>query len=117
MNDEKDPILDALRAAGERGLLINELATSLGIKPKKLTDKIEQLVTKGLIKVQKLEQKEEKYMLRADISDEADHGSLSDMNGCPCFHCLKINRCGVRQPDSPVSCREIEEWMISTQAN
>ena len=117
MNDEMDPILNALRAVGERGLPINELATSLGVKPIKLTDKIEQLVTKGLIKVQKLEQKEEKYMLKADFSDEADHGSLSDMNGCPCFHCLKISRCGVRQPDSPVSCREIEEWMISTQAN
>ncbi|MHA2141174.1 MAG: hypothetical protein ACXADC_03270 [Candidatus Thorarchaeota archaeon] len=117
MNDEKDPILDALTAAGERGLLINELATSLGIKPKKLTKEIEQLVSKGLIKVQKLEQKEEKYVLKADFGEEADHGSLSDMNGCPCFHCLKISRCGIRQPDSPVSCREIEEWMISTEAN
>ena len=61
MNDETDPILNALRAAEDRGLLIQELATSLGMKPKKLTDKIEQLVSKGLIKVQKLEQKEEKY--------------------------------------------------------
>jgi hypothetical protein len=117
MNDEKDPILGALRVAGESGLPVKELATSLGIKPNKLTKKIEQLVSKGLIKVQKLEQKEEKYVLRENTSDEADHGSLSDMDGCPCFHCLRISRCGVRQPDSPVSCREIEEWMISTAAN
>lgn len=115
MNDETDPILNALRAAGESGLLIGELAVSLGINQKKLTKSIKQLVSKGLIKMQKLEQKEERYVLKADSIDEADHGGLSDMDGCPCFHCLKISRCGVRQPDSPVSCREMEEWMISTE--
>ncbi len=109
MNDS-DQILNALRNAGENGLLIGELADRLGIDNETITTTIETLMSEGLV-MQKQELKEERYTIRSPVADDAEPSSLSDMDGCPCFHCLKIGRCGVRQPDSPVTYRELEEWM------
>ncbi|MFX1482276.1 MAG: winged helix-turn-helix transcriptional regulator [Promethearchaeota archaeon] len=109
MNDI-DQILNALRKAGETGLLIEELADRLGIDNKSVTTMIETLMSEGLV-MQKPELEEERYMIKTPVNDDIELARLSDMNGCPCFHCLKIGRCGVRQPDSPVTCRDIEEWM------
>ena len=114
MKDEADQILNALRAAGDKGLLIDELTTSLGIDSQTISQAMKKLKSKGLIKVQKQELEEERFVLKAGTVDDADQGSLSDMDGCPCFHCLRIGKCGVRQPDSPVSCRELEDWMIGS---
>lgn len=116
MKDEVDQILNALRAAGEKGLLIGELATSLGIDSKTITQAMKKLESEGLIEVQKQELEDERFVLKAGTNDDADPSSLSDMDGCPCFHCLRISKCGVRQPDSPVSCRELEDWMIGSHA-
>ncbi len=109
MNDS-DQILNALRDAGENGLQIGELADRLGIDNETITTTIETLMSEGLV-MQKQELKEERYTIRTAVADDVEPSSLSDMDGCPCFHCLKIGRCGVRQPDSPVTCRELEEWM------
>ncbi|MGY5865868.1 MAG: helix-turn-helix domain-containing protein [Candidatus Thorarchaeota archaeon] len=109
MNDA-DQLLNALRDAGENGLLIGELADRLGIDQATVTAMIETLMSEGLV-MQKQELKEERYAVKLPVADEAEPTSLSDMDGCPCFHCLRISRCGVRQPDSPVTCNEIEDWM------
>jgi len=107
---DADQILKALRDAGEKGLLIGELVDRLGIDKSTVTTMIETLMSEGLV-MQKQELKEERYAMKLPVADDADPTGLTDMDGCPCFHCLKISRCGVRQPDSPVTCREIEEWM------
>lgn len=117
MKDDSDRILEALRAVGESGLIIDELTTGLGIDSRKLVKSIKRLKSQGLIEVQKQELKEERYIIRAETSGDAEPGNLSDMDGCPCFHCLRISRCGVRQPDSPVSCRDLEEWMLGSGAS
>jgi hypothetical protein len=109
MNDV-DQILNALRDAGENGLRIGELADRLGIANETITTMIETLMSEERV-MQKQETKEERYTIKAPVADDAEPTSLSDMDGCPCFHCLKIGRCGVRQPDSPVTCNEIEEWL------
>jgi hypothetical protein len=109
MNDAEQ-ILKALSDAGEKGLLIEELADRLGIDKTTVATKIETLMSEGLV-MQKQELKEERYTMKIPVADDAEPTGLSDMDGCPCFHCLKISRCGVRQPDSPVTCREMEDWM------
>ena len=110
MNDDTDQILNALRDAGENGLLVGELADRLGIDSQQITKTITTLVSEGQI-MQKQELEKERYMIKTTVVDDAESVSLSDMNGCPCFHCLKIGKCGIRQPDSPITCREIEEWL------
>jgi hypothetical protein len=109
MNDT-DQLLNALRDAGENGLLISELTDRLGIDQAMITTMIETLMSEGLV-MQKQELKEERYAIKLPAADDADPTSLSDMDGCPCFHCLRISKCGVRQPDSPVTCNEIEDWL------
>jgi hypothetical protein len=110
MNEIATQILTALRAAGSSGLLVGELVDKLG--ENEITETLDQLSTEGLV-LQKQEVKNDQPLIRAQIGNDPDTGSLSDLDGCPCFHCLKISKCGLRQPDSPAECRELESWMGS----
>lgn len=112
---EADRILNALRAAGQAGLLIEELETRLNIDSKMVSDVAQRLLLEGLI-MQKQEMETTRLFIRKSMTDEARRGNLSDLNGCPCFHCLKITRCGIRQPDSPVNCRDLDQWMMGSEA-
>jgi DNA-binding transcriptional ArsR family regulator len=112
MKDVADLILGELKTAGKVGLSISDLAERLDITPKQITSAISALMSEGKI-MQKQEVENERYAVRSTLSEDSEPSGLSDMNGCPCFHCLRIVKCGVRQPDSPVLCRELEEWMGS----
>jgi hypothetical protein len=114
MNDVADLILSALRAAGDKGLLIDELMANLKTDAEQTESTIAQLTSEGLVML-KQEQEDKRYTLSSQVSEDVDLGSLSDLDGCPCFHCLKIGKCGVRQPDSPIVCRELEDWMLSME--
>ncbi|MHA2119472.1 MAG: winged helix-turn-helix transcriptional regulator, partial [Candidatus Thorarchaeota archaeon] len=61
-----DQILNALRDAGEAGLLIGELADRLGIDNETITTTIETLMSEGLV-MQKQELKEERYVIRTPV--------------------------------------------------
>ncbi len=109
MNDVVDQVFSALRAAGEAGLNIEELVNRLGVDSKEISLAITTLTSEGRI-VQKTTE-DERYMIRTPLVEESESGRLSDIDGCPCYHCMRIGRCGIRQPDSPVTCKEFEEWM------
>ncbi len=113
MNEIATQILSVLRAAGSSGLLIDELIDKIGVDADTITETLDKLSTEGLI-MQKQELKNEQPTIRAHIGNEPDGSSMTDLNGCPCFHCLRIGRCGLRQPDSPADCRELESWMGSS---
>ncbi len=106
-------ILNALRAAGSRGLLLDELTDALAIDANKIRTTMEQLVSEGQV-MQKQEVEQTRYVLRGQATPETEPTHLSDLNGCPCFHCIKISRCGARQPDSPLSCKSLEEWILGS---
>ena len=110
MSDIDAQVVSELKTAGKDGLLIDELAERLGIEKEQITLALTTLLSEGRI-MQKQELENERYVLKAAITDDSEPSGLSDMNGCPCFHCLRITKCGVRQPDSPVYCKELEEWM------
>jgi hypothetical protein len=109
MNDAADRILSELKSAKKDGLGIDELVEKLGIDKKQITLALTTLMSEGRI-MQKQEH-DDKYILKPTITDDSEPSGLTDMNGCPCFHCLKISKCGIRQPDSPADCPELEEWM------
>jgi hypothetical protein len=112
MKDVADLILDELKTAGKMGLSISDLTERLDIDPAQIASAISALISEGKI-MQKQEVESVRYVARATLSDESEPSGLNDMNGCPCFHCLRITKCGIRQIDSPVLCRELEEWMGS----
>jgi hypothetical protein len=111
MNELANQIIAALRAVGPKGLLIEELSEQLGVDEDHVAALLDELASEGLI-LQKQELKNEQPLIRAQIGEDADPKSLSDLHGCPCFHCVKISKCGLRQPDSPATCRDFEEWML-----
>ena len=110
MNEVTNQILSALRSAGGKGLLLDDIATSLGIDLAIASNAIDQLIKEKQV-MEKSDANESRYFIRGVMGEEAEQGTLGDLNGCPCFHCLRIGRCGVRQPDSPVACRAVEEWI------
>ncbi|MGY5872974.1 MAG: hypothetical protein RTV72_12055 [Candidatus Thorarchaeota archaeon] len=110
MNDVADQILSELKSAKKDGLGIDELAEKLGIEKEQITLALTALMSEGRI-MQKQELENDKYMIKPAITDDSEPSGLTDMNGCPCFHCLRISKCGIRQPDSPVGCKELQDWM------
>ncbi|MHA1770930.1 MAG: hypothetical protein ACTSYL_05870 [Candidatus Thorarchaeota archaeon] len=105
-------ILKALREAGRKGLLLEELTTGLELDAEIVTTTIEQLMSEGQI-MAKQELEKTRYFINEQMTSDAEPQSLGDLNGCPCFHCPKISKCGARQPDSPISCSRLEEWLLS----
>ncbi len=110
MSDLNAQMISELKSAGKDGLLIDELIEKLGIEKEQIMSALMTLLSEGRI-MQKQEFENERYVLKPALTDDSEPSGLSDMNGCPCFHCLKIGKCGVRQSDSPVNCKELEEWM------
>ncbi|MHA2423746.1 MAG: hypothetical protein ACXAEF_03105 [Candidatus Thorarchaeota archaeon] len=111
MKEESERIVSEISSAGQKGLLIDEIASKLDIDTKKIAKAIKQLLKEKRIKME-----DARYLLQQDsVGDEAEAGTVGDLNGCPCFHCLRISKCGVRQPDSPVKCRDIENWMATSE--
>ncbi len=110
MSEINAQVINELKTAGKDGLLIDELVDRLGSEKKQIMLALTTLLSEGRI-MQKQEFETERYVLKPALTDDSEPSGLSDMNGCPCFHCLRIAKCGVRQPDSPVNCKELEEWM------
>ena len=110
MNDVTDQILSELESASKDGLSVADLLDKLGIDPEQITSALKALMSEGRI-MQKQETETERYIVRTVLTEDSEPSGLTDMNGCPCFHCLKISRCGVRQPESPVTCRDLEDWL------
>ncbi len=115
MKDISDQILNALRETKGKGLVIDELSTRLNVDEKTLTTTLKQLISENKI-MEKTDANDARYFVKTALESEVEHGSLGDLNGCPCFHCLKISKCGVRQPDSPASCRELEDWILTSES-
>jgi len=114
MSDVADLVLGALQAAGNEGLFVEELAHRLGIDYQAIITTIQRMVSEGLV-MEEQDVENPRYFVKAGEEEGVGQRQLSDLNGCPCFHCLRIDRCGVRQPDSPVVCRSLEEWVISSE--
>jgi hypothetical protein len=112
MKGVSDQILSELKTADKAGLSVTDLKERLDISLEQITSVLTALMSEGKI-MQKQEAENERYIARITLTEESEPSGLTDMNGCPCFHCLKIAKCGVRQPDSPVFCRELEDWMVA----
>ena len=111
MKEVSERIVSVISSAGREGLHIDEIASKLDIDTETIASAIKQLLKEKRIKME-----DARYLLQNDaVSDEAEAGTVGDLNGCPCYHCLRISKCGVRQPDSPLKCREIENWMATSE--
>ncbi|MHA1638417.1 MAG: hypothetical protein ACTSUO_05925 [Candidatus Thorarchaeota archaeon] len=116
MEDITDQILRALRETKGKGLVIDELSARLNVDDAQtLTTALKQLISEKKI-MEKTDANDAKYFIKTALESEVEHGSLGDLNGCPCFHCLKISKCGIRQPESPASCRDLEDWILTSES-
>ena len=111
MKDISNQILKALGEAKAEGLVLNDLMSRLNVDEQTIVLALEQLISENMI-MERTDANDARYFIKTSLESEVEHGSLGDLNGCPCFHCLKISKCGVRQPDSPVSCRELGDWIL-----
>ncbi|RDE13153.1 MAG: hypothetical protein C4K47_06530 [Candidatus Thorarchaeota archaeon] len=115
MSNVFDLVRSALQAAAGSGVFPDELAHRLGIEYQVVLEAIQHMVSEGTAMEEQHAEKP-RYFIKA-TEEEVSQNQLSDLNGCPCFHCLRIERCGVRQPDSPVICRSLEEWVTISESS
>ena len=115
MKDISDQILNALRETKGKGLVIDELSDRLNVDAQTISTTLKELISENKI-MEKTNANDARYFVKTALESEVEHGSLGDLNGCPCFHCLKIGKCGIRQPDSPASCRELEDWILTSES-
>ena len=116
MKNLSEQITSALRAAGEKGMLIDELAHSLDIDLETIAKAVKQLITEKQVMEKSEAENKARFFLGAAVGDETEQGIGGDLMGCPCYHCQKIAKCGIRQPDSPAACRDLENWMSSSES-
>ena len=109
MSDFNAQVINELRTAGKDGLFIEELIERLGTEKEQIMLALTTLLSEG--RIMQKQENDDKYVLKSTIIEDSEPSGLTDMNGCPCFHCLRISKCGIRQPDSPADCGELEEWM------
>jgi hypothetical protein len=113
MKDVANRIVRVLSSAGRDGLIIDEIASLLDIDRKTAKTAIEKLLKENQIKME-----DARILLQQDaMGDDAEQKTVGDQYGCPCYHCLKISKCGVRQPDSPTKCKEMQIWMTTSESS
>lgn len=115
MKDISDQILNALRETKGKGLVLDELLSRLNVDEQIITTTLKQLISENKI-MEKTDANDARYFVKTSLESEVEQASLGDLNGCPCFHCLKISKCGVRQPDSPANCRSLEDWILTSES-
>ena len=97
-----------LKEAGKRGLLLSELAKQLEQPATKVLKIVESLETNGQVE-KKDEEHNGKSVLRLFWREE--DSKWDTLQGCPCFSCTEIDKCGASQSISPWTCEKLNIWI------
>ena len=109
--DEK--AYEIIKAAGKEGVLQSELWKILGISSREGARIIARLEKRGLIERKKVIHNGRRTYRVFAIVKSAPQIQWDTLNGCPCFTCHDIQRCGSGNPLSPEICEKLTKWLIS----
>ncbi|RLE48784.1 MAG: hypothetical protein DRJ31_06510, partial [Candidatus Methanomethylicota archaeon] len=103
--------LSLVEQSGERGLLQCDLWKLLKTDSREGSRIVSKLEKKGLIKREPVLHNGRKTFRIVLVKKPELKISISSIRGIPCFSCLNIHRCGIGQPISPVTCKELNEYL------
>ncbi|RLF12844.1 MAG: hypothetical protein DRJ68_00105 [Thermoprotei archaeon] len=103
--------LDIIRKAGPDGILQKDLWKILKVSSREGSRIALTLEKRGLIIREPVAQDRWKtFKLVATSSDLKV--SLETVEGCPCFSCMNLSRCGSGQHINPENCEDLTAWLL-----
>lgn len=113
MTDEalEQRALSLVEQSGDRGVLQCDLWKLLQTDSREGSRIVLRLEKKGLIKREPILH-DGKRTFKIMLARKAEPKiSISSVKGIPCFSCLDIGRCGIGQPRSPVTCKNLNKYL------
>ncbi|MHA1594505.1 MAG: MarR family transcriptional regulator [Candidatus Baldrarchaeia archaeon] len=108
--DEK--AYEIIKAAGKEGILQSELWKKLGISSREGARIVSRLEKRGLIERKRvIHNGRRTYRVFALIKEESQI-QWDTLEGCPCFTCHDLYRCGSGNPLSPELCEKMTKWLM-----
>jgi len=106
--------LEIIRKAGPQGILQRDLWKSLNVSSREGSRIALALEKRGLIIREPVTQECWKTFRLVAISNDL-RVSLETVEGCPCFSCMNLSRCGSGQQISPENCEDLTEWLLKDE--
>jgi len=106
--------IELIERAGDRGVLQSELWKKLGINSREGSRVVAKLQRRGLIKREPavFQGKRTFRIVSAKRQMPKVTVTIDSVKGIPCFSCPDIERCGVGQPISPVTCPKLNKYLM-----
>ncbi|MDH5815884.1 MAG: hypothetical protein QE164_03720 [Candidatus Nezhaarchaeota archaeon] len=105
--------LEIIRSAGPQGILQRDLWKALKVSSREGSRIASALEKRNLIVRERVLQGRFKTFKLIAVSNDLKV-SLEAMNGCPCFSCTNLLRCGSGQQISPENCEDLTEWLLKS---
>lgn len=102
--------LEIIRRAGPQGIWQRDLWKTLKVSSREGSRIALTLEKKGLIIREPVVQGRLKTFRLIAVSNDLKV-SLEAIEGCPCFSCMNLSRCGAGQPISPENCEDLTNWL------
>ena len=110
-------LIEAVKSTGKTGILEQDLIQNINFNKNSVFEVVDSLVAEGIF-VRVAEENSDHMDYRIFYKDIfLFEDSFSDLNGCPCFHCPYLYKCGARQPHSPYTCPDLTFWIKSNIEN
>jgi len=114
----EDNAMKIILNTGVQGILQSDLWKKLETSSREGSRLAVRLEKKGLINRKKeLVDGRWSFRLIAKTSSTSKIGSENILEGCPCFKCGDLARCGDLQSISPVYCIRLDSWLLKLAKN
>ena len=113
MTSLEDNAMKIILNTGVQGILQSDLWKKLETTSREGSRLAVRLEKKGLINRKKeLVDGRWSFRLIARNSSTSKVGSENTLEGCPCFTCVDLAKCGDLQSISPVYCISLDQWLL-----
>ncbi|MHA1238720.1 MAG: helix-turn-helix transcriptional regulator [Candidatus Odinarchaeia archaeon] len=107
----EEQALHLIQRSGENGIFQSELWKELGTNSREGSRISIKLEEKGLIKRKKQLKNGRWTYILYPVKSKPIKLTWNDLDGCPCFTCPDIAKCGIGQHISPITCEAQTAWL------
>ena len=106
--------MELIERAGKQGVLQSELWKRLGINSREGSRVVAKLQRRGLIRREPTVFHGKRTFRIISVKREPPRVTVAieSVKGIPCFSCPDIERCGIGQPISPVTCPKLNKYLM-----
>ena len=106
-------IYELIRKQGKKGFLQSKLWKTLGMNSREGSRIALKLEENGLVRREREFSKGRWTYRLYIVENDSSMIHWNDLNGCPCFMCGDLSRCGLQHPISPAFCPLLDGWIVN----